>query len=324
MALKYNCPACSYEIITRYLKIGDALACPACKTEICVPHDAVQTAEDSNIIQKYNQIWGLSAESAAIAPEQPPTGPTMWGIKDILKAAVLYYGGMFILDIILILSIIGLLKLFEVNLGIDVAYWPNNYQNLHSIVLNILSMTTIILIAYHFVTRKYHNNFIEALFLDKINFKQFCIYASIGVACAVAAKAITLLEISAPIENDTSQLLTFFDQLRIFISVSAWRLLGALLAPIPEEIAFRGFMFTGLKPRFGQLWAAAIVCAAFVLFHGQRLINKPIIILTLALLGIVLMVVRIKTNSLTKTIAVHFFYNLMGFLFFAFQVLIFK
>ena len=89
-----------------------------------------------------------------------------------------------------------------------------------------------------------------------------------------------------------------------------WALLGVLaLAPaICEELAFRGFILSGL--RRGNLWAAILVSSLlFGATHG--IIQQS---MTTFAVGVVLAFVAIKTGSLFPAIVFHFLYNALSLL----------
>lgn len=81
-----------------------------------------------------------------------------------------------------------------------------------------------------------------------------------------------------------------------------------ILAPLAEEILFRGFMFTGLRTRLGFWAATLIVSMLFGLAHGQ--LNVAIDVF---LLSILLCAVREKTNSLWPAILLHMIKNSLAF-----------
>ena len=72
------------------------------------------------------------------------------------------------------------------------------------------------------------------------------------------------------------------DLIPIFEELSSpWWLLvtGIVIAPIIEEIVFRGFIFAGFKQRYGWLNAALISSGLFAALHLQPLAMLPIFIL---------------------------------------------
>jgi membrane protease YdiL (CAAX protease family) len=75
---------------------------------------------------------------------------------------------------------------------------------------------------------------------------------------------------------------------------------GGILAPIGEEVFFRGFMFNALKHRFG-LWAGVIISGIlFALVHGG-----PLLVLAIIPFGMLLALAYHKTGSLWVPIIMH-------------------
>lgn len=79
---------------------------------------------------------------------------------------------------------------------------------------------------------------------------------------------------------------------------------AAVLAPIVEEIAFRGLLHRWLRERFGMLVSYAGSSIAFSLMHGILALIPAI-----AILGVILAWTYEKTQSLWAPIVVHAVYN---------------
>jgi uncharacterized protein len=89
--------------------------------------------------------------------------------------------------------------------------------------------------------------------------------------------------------------------LAIFLSL----VLIVVLAPVSEELAFRGWIFTGLR-RFGvqpALWGSAVL---FALAHWGGTIFYSLAILPI---GLILGLLREKTGSVRTTMVFHALYN---------------
>lgn len=81
-----------------------------------------------------------------------------------------------------------------------------------------------------------------------------------------------------------------------------------VLAPVSEEVFFRGFFYRALRSRF-PVWAAAIIDGAVfsvVHFEGAQLVK---VLPLFVLLGVILCVVYEHTGSLYAVIAIHAFNN---------------
>jgi len=81
---------------------------------------------------------------------------------------------------------------------------------------------------------------------------------------------------------------------------------ACLLAPLAEEVFFRGFVFTGLAGSTGWLWAAIISSALFAASHMQIHSVVPFFAQ-----GLLLCWVRRSGGSLWGAVAVHAAMNLL-------------
>ena len=77
-----------------------------------------------------------------------------------------------------------------------------------------------------------------------------------------------------------------------------------LVAPVVEELTFRGFGVSGLSGILGPAWAIVGVGLAFGVWHGL-LIAFPV----LAIFGAILAAVRIRTASVYPSMVVHAIFN---------------
>jgi membrane protease YdiL (CAAX protease family) len=94
-------------------------------------------------------------------------------------------------------------------------------------------------------------------------------------------------------------------------AVAALAVLVCVIAPIAEELLFRGLMFAALI-RWGGPWVAAVIVG--LLFGGVHAFGTAAILLVqLAVLGFFFSVVRWKTGSILPTIALHAINNSLAF-----------
>ena len=80
------------------------------------------------------------------------------------------------------------------------------------------------------------------------------------------------------------------------------------LAPLGEEILFRGFAFTGLRARLSVAGAAAVTSAAFALVHMGPGVGVGILPVTL-ILGLSFAAIYHRTQSLLLAIGAHALHN---------------
>lgn len=96
-------------------------------------------------------------------------------------------------------------------------------------------------------------------------------------------------------------------------SMVAFVILGIAVAPLMEEIMFRGFLYTVLADLYGPGLAVLVTSVAFAGLHFLQLWgNWPAMFLILAV-GYILTIVRQRSNSLIPSIIMHTAYNGMIF-----------
>jgi uncharacterized protein len=132
--------------------------------------------------------------------------------------------------------------------------------------------------------------------------------AALGYATYFGAVIVIIAVVGQPEQNDVANQLGF-DQNTFAAIVAA--LLIVVVAPICEEIYFRGFFFAGMRSRL-PFWPAALISAA--LFGSVHLADANLVAgLQLGILGLVLAAVYERTDSLWSNIAVHMFNNAIAF-----------
>lgn len=83
-----------------------------------------------------------------------------------------------------------------------------------------------------------------------------------------------------------------------------------LLAPISEEVIFRGFMLMGMKPKEGcPVWIIMFVSLLWAMLHIQYDIYYMAIVF---ISGILFGVAQVRTNSIIVPITLHFVGNLIA------------
>ncbi|KEI07360.1 CAAX protease [Clostridium sp. K25] len=91
---------------------------------------------------------------------------------------------------------------------------------------------------------------------------------------------------------------TIYDSIYEFI-------LGVILAPIMEELIFRGIMFNRLKMRWGA--GAAIIISSIIF----GMLHMDLAIIGAVLFGIMMCILYMKTRNILTTMTIHFINNLV-------------
>jgi membrane protease YdiL (CAAX protease family) len=138
---------------------------------------------------------------------------------------------------------------------------------------------------------------------------------SLGATLAVGVLIISSLfppKEPPPIEK----LITSSHALYVFV------IFGVGVAPLLEEIIFRGFLFKVLQDLGGSAVAVPCTAALFMLLHVPQLWGSWAGIALIFVVGYVLSVIRDRTNSLIPSLIIHMSYNAMLFGVFALSTLI--
>ncbi len=80
-----------------------------------------------------------------------------------------------------------------------------------------------------------------------------------------------------------------------------------VLAPLGEELLFRGFVYPGLRGRFGVIGAMLLTSVFFALFHVHPLLYAPMFII-----GMVLVILYEYRGTLVPSILLHGLNNLLA------------
>jgi membrane protease YdiL (CAAX protease family) len=91
----------------------------------------------------------------------------------------------------------------------------------------------------------------------------------------------------------------------------AWALgiLSITLAPLMEELFFRGFLYPVLARQLGLPIAVFVTAVCFALLHGAQLMFSWGPVLVIFLVGLVLTIVRARKNSVAASLIIHMAYN---------------
>src|SRR3954454_25151929 len=108
-------------------------------------------------------------------------------------------------------------------------------------------------------------------------------------------------------QDDLAQELGARDSTANLVSVA---LLVCVLAPIAEELFFRGFMFGALQRPIGWIGAAVVTGIVFGLIHAGG--TDAVFLVPLAVLGFLLCWLYRRTGSLLPGMAVHAFNNALA------------
>lgn len=124
----------------------------------------------------------------------------------------------------------------------------------------------------------------------------------VGVYAVVLVNNIIMLLLGVVTQADVlSEILGEIEAPYLFAFVTA------VVAPVTEELFFRGFLFQGLREKHGWVRALVISSIIFSLFHGQVATLIPTF-----LLGALFAYMYQRTESVFPGMILHFIVNAMG------------
>jgi len=190
---------------------------------------------------------------------------------------------------------LGVVLLILLSVGMVVAVLMGiNAQFMQNIGVLFLEMIYILPIALIFLWRRIHWKY--------LGFGKFTLDV-IGIGCGllIGGYAIIIahnaLLYAFGIDAQGDQIFEIFDQLE---SPVWFFITGAVIAPIVEEIFFRGFLFQGFRQKYGWMPAVFLSSAIFGAAHLD-----PVSLIPTFVLGCVLAYVYHRSNSVWPGILFH-------------------
>jgi uncharacterized protein len=156
-------------------------------------------------------------------------------------------------------------------------------------------------------------------FLDAIGWNMPAGKAIGGALLGGIALALTSGFLESLLHRWIPKSLPFEEFFRTPASAYALAAFGILVAPLVEEIFFRGLLYPALARPMGVGLAVVVTSALFALVHGSQLANAWAPLLVLFVIGSALTIVRAVTRSVATCVVIHMTYNLTLFTILFFQ-----
>jgi membrane protease YdiL (CAAX protease family) len=243
---------------------------------------------------------GLALSLAAVRP----AGSVPWNMGDIGKAIGI------VIVVLIATSIPVAIVATEIAGSEDIERDPTALTI--ALGASVFLELALLLTALHFTVRKYGAS-IAALGLRAPERGGFWLSLGLGFGLVMAGLGLNLAYFGAlslaGIEPDTALPEEVFQDPGPLITIGV---LSLLFAPFMEEVFFRGFVFGGLRPRWGVLWAAVASGMLFAVAHignpGTIYLIPPV-----AAIGAIFAWGYAYTGSLMASFFAHFLFNLVAF-----------
>ena len=145
--------------------------------------------------------------------------------------------------------------------------------------------------------------------LKQLGFRRFQ-WSELGLGCGLLIGSYMLVLLHNGILTYLGVDTQGEEVMKIFTSLNSpiWFMLAAVIvAPVVEEMFFRGFLFQGFRQRYGWVAASMLSSAIFAAAHLD-----PVSLIPTFILGVVFSYVYHRSNSVWPGIILHFSVNAFG------------
>jgi membrane protease YdiL (CAAX protease family) len=170
------------------------------------------------------------------------------------------------------------------------------------VVIQLIWWSLLMGFMYAVVSLKYRLPFAYAIGWRRVERSPW-IYLPYG---ALLAAAVAVTSQFLPMPSEPLPIEELFGDRLSLILLSVF---GVLIAPVVEELVFRGFFFTVIEQSHGPLAAVLATSAFFSVLHARQYGWHWQNLLLLALVGIVFGAVRARTQSVVPSTMLHAGYN---------------
>ena len=174
------------------------------------------------------------------------------------------------------------------------------------LLAQFLSYVVVLLFMRELVVRHYHHRFAEAVRWRWPRENRWLAYLLGGMALAVVVQLVSVL---LPIPK-TLPIDKYFQSRSAAYMMS---LFGISMAPLVEELFFRGFLYPVLARRLGIGIGVVLTALGFALVHASQLASAWAPLLILFMVGMVFTIVRVVTGNVAAGFLMHVGYNFMLF-----------
>ena len=219
-----------------------------------------------------------------------------------------------LLDVVLI-AVVAIVTLFLCTMGAAVVllvlHGPKGVD-FKDPARSVLLFIPIQLVAYiltigfmvFYVWTRYRAGFLEAVKWNMPAAKPACFAVVGGVGLGLATQFASVL-----LQRWIPKSLPIEQYFRTTSSAYVLAAFGILVAPVAEELFFRGLLYPALARPLGVMLATLLTSAFFALIHSEQLAHAWVPMLLLFTVGTILTVARAKTKSVAVSVLIHMAYN---------------
>ena len=242
-------------------------------------------------------------------PPTPPPAPdaVAWGLTEALAILAAALAAQLFLAALLGTFARGVIGLLDTG----VLRGPEDVDNLVVLVTvapaAILSSAFTIALLHHSVSRIHGRPLLSSLRLKRPGAGATAAFLALGAGVAVVFAAAASLYPPSE-DQDVGGALTHLLESGP-VGQALWLTLAAVVAPVVEEMLFRGYLYLGARRRLGPLGAGAFGAITFAALHVGETGSYWPALTGIFLLAALLTVILERTGNLTYCICCHLGYN---------------
>lgn len=231
-------------------------------------------------------------------PPAPPARGPVWSGRDVVVLTLIAFFTLIVCGVVI---------------GIYVAaFYPKQKPEevaaipVISILAQTLTSAVLLGVMYGMVARRYRSPFWDSVRWRWPN-------GGLAILCATAGVAMALLVDFASSLAPIPKSLPIYKLFGTTASAYALAGYGILIAPVIEELFFRGFLFPVLARRSGVPAAVLLTSLGFMLIHVSQLAGEWVPLLILFLVGMAFTLARAWSGSVAVSYLIHLAYNVTLF-----------
>ena len=241
----------------------------------------------------------FTTPSPSAGPRTPlPVSFPVWNGRDLLELAGFFCLGL----VVLMLAAQATGSLLTRYLGRTELAADPVYLGMAQILLTNLLNGLVLFFIYRTVTVKYRSPFWSSLKWKGPTSIPPGLFLVLGALLALVMGALSS-RIPGIEDLPVSELLRHA-QTAVFLGVTA-----IAVAPLVEEVVFRGFIFPVLERRWGPVAAVLLTALMFTSLHVTQLWGSWMAVSLILLVGLALSLVRALTGALLPAFLLHLAYN---------------
>lgn len=244
------------------------------------------------------------------APAQPPVrdpGQPAWGLLDVFLVTLF-----FLMALVVVSEVVGLIARMSPSLrhaSLEALSKALSKDARFAVSTQVVAYVLLLAAMATAVMIRSGGAFWKTISWNAPDRKKF--WTAVAAGCALAAFS-TLAE--GLLSRWIPQSVPMDDYFRDARSAYLVAGFGILVAPLVEELYFRGFLYPALARWTGVAPAIIVTSAGFALLHGTQLAHAVVPLLIIFTVGAVLNIVRVRTASVATGVVVHMTYNFILFL----------